>query len=132
MNIMEERYSPWCINCGGYFRDKIAEQLLNDDIPQDAVDTIFGNASDILSQCPDPNDPTPNSKTGIIIGKVQSGKTSNFIALTALSFDNGYAVNVILGGTKIPLLNQNVQRIEGYYQGIDTTGEISDFKHSAK
>jgi len=125
MNIVEKNAYPWCIECGGYFKEKIADQLMADDIPQDAVDTIFGNAVDILSQCPNPNDPSPNSKTGIIIGKVQSGKTSNFIALTALSFDNGYAVNIILGGTKNNLLDQNVQRIEGYYQGVTTTEKLA-------
>ena len=44
-------------------------------------------------------------KHGIVIGKVQSGKTSNFIALTALAFDNKYNIAVILGGNKNNLLN---------------------------
>jgi len=125
MSILDKKNAPWCIDCGGYFKEKIAAQLLRDDIPQDAVDTIFGNASDILSQCPNPNDPTPDSKTGIVIGKVQSGKTSNFIALSALSFDNGYGVNIILGGNKNNLLDQNVQRIEGYYSDVGTMDKLA-------
>jgi hypothetical protein len=100
MNILEKKNAPWCIECAGYFKENIAAQLLNDDIPQEAVDKIFDNASDILSQCPNPQDATPNAKTGIVIGKVQSGKTSNFIVLTALSFDNGYGVNIVLAATK--------------------------------
>ena len=118
MRIQEEN-APWSIDLDGYFKEKIAAQLQNDDIPQDAVDTIFSNAADILGQCPDPSNRRPDAKTGIIIGKVQSGKTSNFIALTALSFDNGYRVNIILGGNKNNLLDQNVQRIEGYYSNAD-------------
>lgn len=51
------------------------------------------------------------AKHGIVIGKVQSGKTSNFIALTALAFDNKYNIAVILGGNKNNLLNQNANRI---------------------
>lgn len=125
MSILNKNNSPWCIDCSGYFKDKIATQLLHDDIPQDAVDTIFGNAADILSQCPNPNDSIPDAKTGIVIGKVQSGKTSNFIALTALSFDNGYGVNIVLGGNKINLLGQNVQRIEGYYSGVGTVERLA-------
>ena len=88
-------------------------------------DTIFGNAADILSQCPNPNNPAPDARTGIVIGKVQSGKTSNFIALTALSFDNGYGVNIILGGNKNNLLEQNVQRIEGYYRNVGSTERLA-------
>jgi len=124
MSIIESRNAPWCIDCDGYFKEKIATQLLHDDIPQDAVDTIFGNASDILSQCPNPNDFVPDAKTGIVIGKVQSGKTSNFIALTALSFDNGYGINIILGGNKNNLLAQNVQRIEGYYKDVGSQDKL--------
>lgn len=125
MSILDKKNAPLCINCDGYFKEKIAAQLLRDDIPQDAVDTIFGNAADILSQCPNPNDFVPDAKTGIVIGKVQSGKTSNFIALTALSFDNGYGINVILGGNKNNLLGQNVQRIEEYYSDAGTMERLA-------
>ena len=99
MNILSSDESSWCIDCEGYFKKKIAEQLLQDEIPQDNVDMIFDNAVEILSQCPNPSLNSPNAKTGIVIGKVQSGKTSNFIALTALSFDNAYGVNIIFGAT---------------------------------
>ena len=124
MSILNKKNVPWCIKYDGYFKEKIATQLLKDDIPQDDVDTIFCNASDILSQCPNPNAPISDAKTGIVIGKVQSGKTSNFIALTALSFDNDYGVNIILGGNKNNLLDQNVQRIEGYYSNVDTMNKL--------
>ncbi|MDR0861698.1 MAG: Z1 domain-containing protein [Oscillospiraceae bacterium] len=120
MSILNKKDAAWCIDCAGYFKENIAVQLLNDDIPQEAVDNIFNNAANILSQCPNPQDTAPNAETGVVIGKVQSGKTSNFIALTALSFDNGYGVNIVLGGSKKNLLAQNVQRIEGYYNSVGT------------
>lgn len=59
-------------------------------------------------------------KRGIVIGKVQSGKTSNFIALTALAFDNKYNIAIILGGNKNNLLNQNADRIKKYFKNIDS------------
>ena len=58
-------------------------------------------------------------RLGIVIGKVQSGKTSNFIALTALAFDNQYNIAIILGGNKNNLLNQNAERIKKYFKNID-------------
>ena len=58
-------------------------------------------------------------KHGIVIGKVQSGKTSNFIALTASAFDNKYNIAVILGGNKNNLLNQNANRIKKYFENVD-------------
>lgn len=93
--------NSWPIISDGFFRMKMTEQLSRDGIPRDAVDKIFQNSVNILSNCPNPKDETPNSKTGIIIGKVQSGKTSNFISLMALAFDNNYDIIVVLGGTKI-------------------------------
>lgn len=109
----------WPIVAAGFFRMKMAEQLIKDGIPNNAVDKIFNNAVNILSNCPDPHVDIPNAKTGIIIGKVQSGKTSNFISLMALAFDNCYDIIVVLGGTKKILLGQNINRIRSYFENVD-------------
>lgn len=109
----------WPIVSDGFFKNKMSEQLIKDGIPSGAIDQIFHNAASILSNCPNPFNETPDSKTGIVIGKVQSGKTSNFISLMALAFDNCYDIVVVLGGTKIPLLRQNITRINSYFDNID-------------
>lgn len=55
---------------------------------------------------------TSSQKPGILLGKIQSGKTKAFIGIMALSFDNGYDAAIILTkGTKA-LLKQTVQRME--------------------
>ena len=71
--------TAWSITSDGFFAIKIKEQLIKEEIPQESVDKMFNNAVNILSNCPNPDIDEPNSKTGVIIGKVQSGKTSNFI-----------------------------------------------------
>jgi hypothetical protein len=111
--------NTWPVVSDGFFRMKMTEQLINDDIPMDAVDKIFQNSVNILSNCPNPRVDSPNSKTGIVIGKVQSGKTSNFISLMALAFDNNYDIIVVLGGTKNILLSQNVTRIRSYFSNVE-------------
>nr|MBP3259204.1 hypothetical protein [Bacilli bacterium] len=68
------------------------------------------SAAKILGQCPNPNG-RKIQKTGLAIGKVQSGKTSNFISLAALAFDNGYRIVVIFGGNTKVLLSQTEKRI---------------------
>ncbi len=56
---------------------------------------------------------TSSQNPGILLGKIQSGKTRAFIGIMALSFDNGYDAAIILTkGTKA-LLKQTVQRMEG-------------------
>lgn len=46
----------------------------------------------------------------LLVGKVQSGKTSNLELLTALAFDNGYNLLVIYGGYDTELLRQCTER----------------------
>ena len=46
----------------------------------------------------------------LLVGKVQSGKTSNLELFTALAFDNGYKVLVIYGGYDNSLLKQTTDR----------------------
>ncbi|MFV0363832.1 MAG: Z1 domain-containing protein, partial [Suipraeoptans sp.] len=115
---LNKPYKTWPIRCDGYFKEKISHQLMQDDIPAESVDSIFENAVEILTHCPNPYLDEAQAKTGIMIGKVQSGKTSNFIALTALAFDNEYKITIVLGGNKNNLLDQNASRIESYYQEV--------------
>ena len=58
----------------------------------------------------------------LLVGKVQSGKTSNLELLTALAFDNGYNVLVIYGGYDSSLLKQTTDR---FIDTFDASGEIS-------
>lgn len=53
------------------------------------------------------NSQNPNS---LLVGKVQSGKTSNLELLTALAFDNGYNLLIIYGGYDKELLRQCTER----------------------
>ena len=58
----------------------------------------------------------------LLVGKVQSGKTSNLEMLTALAFDNGYNVLVIYGGYDTSLLRQTTDRFK---ETFDVIGDVS-------
>lgn len=58
----------------------------------------------------------------LLVGKVQSGKTSNLEMLTALAFDNGYNILVIYGGYDTSLLKQTTDRFK---ETFDVTGEVT-------
>ena len=73
-------------------------------------DNTIMSAARLLGNCSNPH-ATPQHKTGLAIGKVQSGKTSNYIALTALAFDNDYDIVIIFGGISNVLLAQTHDRI---------------------
>lgn len=105
------------ITTDGFFASSVAKQMMEDDEAMTPliVGGVFSNATQILNYCPNPINKGDFKRTGIVIGKVQSGKTSNFIALIALAFDNGYNIAIVIGGNTKELLTQNVTRIESAF-----------------
>lgn len=51
-----------------------------------------------------------NTNNMLLVGKVQSGKTSNLEFLTGLMFDNGYDLLILYGGYDTKLLEQTYKR----------------------
>ena len=95
----------------GVFIQTVSDYMEKNDFPLTSINNIVQNSVEIFSHCVKvAKNQTTN--TGIIIGKVQSGKTSNFIALTAMAFNNGYNIDIVLCGNKNILLDQNKQRIK--------------------
>lgn len=97
----------WSINLDGPELSIVKAKLNMSE--SEKMQTIL-SAAKILGQCPNPKGKR-NQKTGLAIGKVQSGKTSNFISLTALALDNEYKIVVIFGGNTKVLLAQTEKRI---------------------
>ena len=61
------------------------------------------------------SDPEENHNS-LLVGKVQSGKTSNLELLTALAFDNGYNLLLIFGGYDKELLRQSTERFGSTFE----------------
>lgn len=116
MDYKRDEDESWMIDTSGKYATMIKKYLEADGIPESGADKIIQNAAKVLGYCPDPEKDVVKQLTGIVIGKVQSGKTSNFISLTALAFDNGYTHVVVFGGTKNELLKQNSERIKEYFK----------------
>lgn len=57
----------------------------------------------------------PNS---LLVGKVQSGKTSNLELLSAMAFDNGYNFLLIFGGYDKELLRQSTERFGKTFETV--------------
>jgi hypothetical protein len=55
--------------------------------------------------------PTTTTKPGMLLGKIQSGKTKLFLGIIALAFDNGYDVAVILTKPTTALARQTYKRL---------------------
>lgn len=79
---------------------------LDDRNRQDVMQTSVGT----LSQCLSPDIGT-GSRTGLVVGYVQSGKTLSFTTVAALANDNGFAIIVVIAGMTNELSRQSHTRL---------------------
>ena len=91
-----------------HFPEKIIERLRDD--------TLFN----LMSYLGNPKEESHFSVRGLVVGDVQSGKTSNYIGLTTKAADAGYKVIFILTGTIESLRKQTQQRVEEGFIGWDS------------
>ncbi|QEH62015.1 hypothetical protein SCHIN_v1c08200 [Spiroplasma chinense] len=98
------------------FRNRFIE-IYTPEIGAAAVNEILSKSKKILQDTLE--DGKPNCKTGIIVGKVQSGKTSNFLGLIAEAFDSDmYDIVFLIGGVDNELLSQNKDRVSEVYSDV--------------
>ena len=61
---------------------------------------------------------------GLWIGEVQSGKTSNYIALMNKAADSDYKVIILLTGNIEKLRQQNQMRVDDGFIGSDSKAQV--------
>lgn len=102
-----ERYRKYLLRDQGF-----STQVVN------TMDDILDTLTDLLG---DPSRDVSYSRRGLIIGDVQSGKTSNYTGLICKAVDSGYKVIVLLTGTIEKLRQQTQQRIDEGFVGSDSS-----------
>ena len=84
-------------------------------LPSDQQNRLTNETLRILNTAVDPSKvlSEPRVNAGLVIGYVQSGKTSSFTAATALAHDNGYDLVIVVAGVNSILSNQTFTRLQG-------------------
>jgi len=59
-------------------------------------------------------------RRGLVVGHVQSGKTTHYTSLTAKALDSGYQIVIILAGIHNSLRSQTHERIDRHLIGRDS------------
>jgi hypothetical protein len=77
----------------------------------------------VLSRCVNPALPD-GKKTGLVIGYVQSGKTSSFTSVAALARDNGYQIVIVVSGSSVALYKQSADRVESVLGKAEPNGWV--------
>jgi Z1 domain len=71
--------------------------------------------------------PTSGERPGMLLGKIQSGKTKTFLGAIALGFDNGFDVAIILTkGTKA-LAKQTLARVRKEFSAFQNADQLQVF-----
>ena len=108
-------------NAQTYFWDRYKNYLQTvKHFPKGVVDTLEKDTFNMMSYLGNPNGEAGFSVRGLVVGDVQSGKTSNYLGLLTKAADAGYKVIFILTGTIESLRKQTQQRVEEGFIGWDS------------
>lgn len=89
--------------------------------PESAREALTRDAVHILSRSAVTSD-RPSDSVGLVVGRIQSGKTVSYEGLIALARDNGFSLVVVLSGISKPLLRQGYSRLSGDLTRADPNG----------
>ena len=90
------------------------------------VDELEKTTEDIMDLLGNPNSETGFVRRGLVIGDVQSGKTSTYTGLINKAADSGYKIIILLTGTIEKLRKQTQSRLDAGFTGIDSTAFINN------
>ncbi len=105
---------------------------LEQSLPADAVKSIDESSDRVLAELGAPVIPGRELR-GLVLGFVQSGKTTNFMSVIAKAADRGYRFFIVLSGITENLRSQTQERIdemlvEGNDQFVPLTNADADFE----
>jgi hypothetical protein len=98
------------------YRD-FQESKLSDTV----VEGLDEATDDILALLEDPQRTDAWDRRGLVVGHVQSGKTSNYAGLICKAADAGYKIIIVLAGMHNNLRSQTQMRLEESFLGYETT-----------
>lgn len=128
--VDEKTYKPWLAyrkaEIDEYYWKRYEKYLLqmkgwNDDV----VATLDNVGDDILDLLGNPSEQSPWSRKGLILGDIQSGKTSNYIALINKAADADYKLIILLTGTLEALRRQTQERVDEGFVGLNSRNALS-------
>jgi LysM repeat protein len=106
----------------GFFTSDFIEKLKKQNFLDKDIKKIIDNAKDALSKTINPKNPELNNeifKTNLVLGYIQSGKTTSMEAVACMARDNGFKLMIILSGHVSNLAEQTEERV---YESLDQFG----------
>jgi hypothetical protein len=94
-------------------------------IPPDVIRGLDRMTDDVLDRLEDPRREGQWDRRGMVVGQVQSGKTSNYTGLVCKAADAGYKFIVVLTGLHNSLRSQTQRRLDEGFLGLDSRTSLA-------
>jgi hypothetical protein len=122
----EDGWEPWLSKAKAdikwpYWSRYRTHLLQNENYPKTVVDKVDEITDEILNNLRDPSIEGPWDRRGMVVGHVQSGKTTNYAGVICKAADAGYKVIIVLTGFHNNLRTQTQIRLEEAFVGYDIT-----------
>lgn len=106
-----------------FYSDAYEKFLLSEKWTPNVVQSLSDVGTKILGHLQDPTSEGKWDRRGLVIGHVQSGKTANYLGLTAKAADAGYKFIVIIAGIHNNLRKQTQERVDEGFIGRSSDPE---------
>ncbi|HET7463294.1 MAG TPA: Z1 domain-containing protein [Longimicrobium sp.] len=117
----DDGHTPWLearrSDIRWQFWGRYRTHLIRRRIPQTAINALDRVTDRALELLGDPSSATPFDRRGMVVGDVQSGKTSNYTGLVCKAADAGYRVIIVLTGMNNNLRSQTQIRLDEGFIG---------------
>lgn len=129
ITVMSDNIDPWLseeksnINFELWNRYKL---YMSQNDPSFPINDLDDFTDKILDKCVNPKDKNSWDRRGMVVGHVQSGKTSNYVGLINKATDSGYKVIIVIAGTISSLRRQTQERIDAGFIGRSSSAFIRE------
>lgn len=126
-SLKDERdHEPWLSSeradiSWGYWKRYTNYLKKQEKFPPAVISSIDKSTDTILGLMESPRRQGDWDRRGMVVGNIQSGKTSNYVGLISKAVDAGYKVIIVLAGLNNDLRSQTQKRIDKGFLGRDTS-----------
>lgn len=129
ITMLSEDIEPWIkenkVNINWELWHRYKSYMAEKD-PSFPVNDLDDFTDKILDKCVNPKIEGSWDRRGMVVGHVQSGKTSNYVGLINKATDAGYKVIIVIAGTISSLRRQTQERIDEGYIGRSSSAFINN------
>ena len=121
----EDDYEPWLDHAkseiDSYYWERYRKSLVAQNLSGQVITSLDDVTDRILGLLENPRKEGRWDRRGMVVGHVQSGKTSNYTGLICKAADSGYKVIIVIAGIHNNLRNQTQTRIDEGFIGFDSS-----------